>query len=113
MVKIILSQIELSELLNSMREIVREEIAASAAINMSEHLPKVDRLLTISEAAKLLSLSVATLYGLVHSAKIPVSKQGKRLYFSEQELFFWVKTGRKKTITEIDADANKYLQKRR
>ncbi|HEX7414178.1 MAG TPA: helix-turn-helix domain-containing protein [Bacteroidia bacterium] len=51
-----------------------------------EGQPEADKLLTIKEAGAFLHLSVPTLYGYVSRAAIPVSKQGKRLYFSKQEL---------------------------
>lgn len=72
-----------------------------------------DQLLTIQEAANFLHLSVPTIYGYVSKNNIPFSKKGKRLYFSKQELTDWVKTGRKKTIAEISAEANTYLTKRK
>lgn len=72
---------------------------------------EVDKLLTIQEAASFLHLSVPTLYGYVSKTLIPVSKQGKRLYFSKQELTEWVKAGRKKTISEIQKDS--YLKSSR
>jgi len=68
-------------------------------------------LLTIQDAATLLHLSVPTLYGYVSKSIIPVSKQGKRLYFSKEELTDWVKAGRKKTISEIQSDS--YLKSSR
>lgn len=45
-----------------------------------------DELLTVEQAAKLLKLSVATLYSKVCRNEIPVNKQGKRLYFYRVEL---------------------------
>jgi len=69
--------------------------------------------LTIKQAAAFLSLSVPTLYGLVSRQSIPVSKQGKRLYFSQSELIDWVKTGRKLTLSEIDSQAGSNLGKRK
>jgi excisionase family DNA binding protein len=77
----------------------------------NEPQPPPDELLTIKQAAQLLCLSVATLYSLVSRAAIPVSKRGKRLYFSKAELLEWVKAGRKKTTTEIAAEAAQYLTK--
>jgi excisionase family DNA binding protein len=70
-------------------------------------------LLTIQQAADLLNLSVPTIYGLVSRSDIPVSKRGRRLYFSKQELLEWVKAGRKKTNSEIEAEAQNYINKRR
>jgi len=71
--------------------------------------PEEDKLLTIQQAAQLLVLSVPTIYGLVQRAEIPVCKRGKRLYFSKQELTAWIKAGRKKTVSEIDAEAHTYI----
>jgi predicted DNA-binding transcriptional regulator AlpA len=71
-----------------------------------------EQLLNIQQAGNLLNLSVATLYGYVQRAAIPVSKKGKRLYFSKAELLEWVKEGRKKTISEIEAEADQYLIKK-
>ena len=81
----------------------------------SENHPEADQLLTIQQAAELLSLSVPTLYGYVHRAEIPVSKRPgtKRLIFSKQELIEWVKVGRKKTVSEIEAEANQYFTKKK
>src|ERR1044072_2525173 len=73
-----------------------------------EQEPEADQLLTIKQAAEFLNLSVPTLYGYVHRSEIPVSKKSKRLYFSKQELTEWVKSGRKKTVAEIAAEADNY-----
>lgn len=72
-----------------------------------------DKLLTIRDAAEILHLSVPTVYGLVQRSEVPVCKRGKRLYFSKQELLAWIKSGRKKTISEINAEAEKYIHSRK
>lgn len=70
-----------------------------------------DQLLTVKEAAQLLELSVATIYGYVQRKEIPVMKRSKRLYFSKVELIAWIKAGRKKTISEINKDVDNFLSK--
>ncbi len=80
---------QLFEKLNSI-----EQILLSQGNNTQ---PETDQLLTIKQAGEFISLSVPTIYGLVQRAAIPVSKQGKRLYFSKQELTDWIKSGRKLT----------------
>lgn len=77
-----------------------------------EHIPEPEDLLTITQAAKLITLSVPTIYNLVQRSKIPVSKQGKRLYFSKVELIAWIKQGRKKTAAEISSEADLYISSR-
>jgi excisionase family DNA binding protein len=61
-----------------------------------------DKLLSVQEAAKLLSLSVPTLYSKVSKKELPVMKRSKRLYFSHNDLLKYVKEGRRKTIGEIE-----------
>ncbi|QQL49883.1 helix-turn-helix domain-containing protein [Mucilaginibacter ginkgonis] len=58
-------------------------------------------LFSITQAAKFLNLSISTIYGKVCRREIPVSKQGKRLYFNKTELLEWVKSGRKRTLVEL------------
>ena len=58
-------------------------------------------LLTIQQAAELLNLSISTLYAKVSRKQIPVSKKGKRLYFSKAELIAWIKSGKQLTETDI------------
>jgi excisionase family DNA binding protein len=57
--------------------------------------------ISIQQASTFLNLSISTLYGKVYRGEIPVSKQGKRLYFSRSELIEWIRAGRKRTITEV------------
>lgn len=69
-----------------------------------------DQLLNIKQAAALVNLSVPTLYQRVQHSKIPVIKSGGKLLFSRFELLAFVKSGRRKTINEIDqeiADSDK------
>jgi excisionase family DNA binding protein len=79
----------------------------------TEPQQEADQLLTINQAAELLKLSVPTIYGLVSRSAIPVSKPGKRLYFSKKDLLSWIKEGRKKTKDEIEAEAQSYINKKR
>lgn len=71
-----------------------------------------DKLLTIREAAEVIHLSVPTIYGLVQRQEIPVCKKGKRLYFTQEELTQWIKTGRKKTVAEIQSEADQYITRK-
>ncbi|MEC5173903.1 helix-turn-helix domain-containing protein [Chryseobacterium nepalense] len=68
-----------------------------------------DQLLTIQEAAEFLSLTVPTMYSKVSKREIPCMKRSKRLYFSRTELLEYLKEGRKKSNTEIEAEAEAYL----
>jgi excisionase family DNA binding protein len=48
--------------------------------------------LDVKEAALLLRVAVATLYGWVHCRKIPHRKHGSKLVFSRDELSDWSKS---------------------
>jgi hypothetical protein len=52
----------------------------------------------------------ATVYGEVHKGIIPVHKRAKKLMFLKSEVDIWLKTGRKRTIAEIESEADNYLQ---
>ncbi len=91
---------QLYDKLSNIEDLLRE--AKTPAI-------KQDQLLTISEAAKFLNLSVPTIYGKVSRQEIPVNKQGKRLYFYRSELADWIKQGRKKTTAEIRQEAEETI----
>ena len=75
--------------------------------------PETEILLTVQEAAKFLSLSVPTIYGLISKGKIPVMKRSKRCYFSKIELMEYLKAGRKKTVDEIESETDNFLNNRK
>jgi predicted DNA-binding transcriptional regulator AlpA len=69
----------------------------------------VDEFLDIIETSKYIKKAVPTIYGMVQQKEIPVCKRGKRLYFLKAELDNWIKGGRKKTIVEIQNEAEQHL----
>ncbi|MBL7766989.1 MAG: helix-turn-helix domain-containing protein [Chitinophagaceae bacterium] len=71
--------------------------------------PPAEELLTVQDTAKLLSLSVPTIYGLISKGELPVMKRSKRCYFSKVELINYLKQGRKKTLAETAIEAENYL----
>lgn len=73
---------------------------------------QTEQLFTVKEAAQFLKLSVPTIYALVSRAEIPYMKKGKRLYFSNLQLIDWLKTGRRKTLSETAKEAEQYLTRK-
>ena len=65
--------------------------------------------LSIEETATFLNLSKNTIYSKVNKRELPVMKKGKRLYFSQEELSNYLKSGRVKTATQLENDADDYL----
>jgi excisionase family DNA binding protein len=64
------------------------------------------------ETADFLGVTLSTVYILNQKRKIPSCKRGKRLYFFKKDLIEWVKVGRTKTLSEIEAGADSYLASR-
>lgn len=71
-----------------------------------------ETLLTVKEAAEFLSLTVPTIYGLIHKGELPVMKRSKRCYFSKEDLFNYIKKGRIKTIDEIKTESSAFDSKK-
>jgi len=73
--------------------------------------PIKEELLTIKQAAEMLSVSVPTIYGYVHQRAIPCMKRRGRLYFSKLELLTWIQSGRRATTEEIKRNALNSLER--
>ena len=70
-----------------------------------------DEFLTIPQAAKLLHLSVPTMYGKTHRNELPFMKRGKRVLFSKKQLIEYIEQGRKLTNDELKEHAHEFLKK--
>ena len=53
-----------------------------------------------------------TVYAWVNRNLIPYHKRGKKLYFLKSEIDDWLKSGRIKTVAEIQSDADTFLTKK-
>lgn len=94
------------------RQLFREELEHYFAENKTgETVAETDEIGGIDLAIKITGLAKPTIYALVSERKIPHSKQGKRLYFSRQELLEWLKQGKRKTQAEIKIEAENFGQK--
>lgn len=80
-----------------------------------ENIPGVyaNELMNVQQVAEYLTLSVQTIYGLVHKMEIPNCKRGKRLYFKRTEIDDWIGQSRRKTIAEIEQEASNYILRNR
>jgi excisionase family DNA binding protein len=89
--------------------LIENSINKALSSQRNETKQETDELLTVQEAAKFLSLSVPTVYGLIHKGAIPFMKRSKRCYFYKFELNNYLKQGRRKTNEEINSEVNSYL----
>ena len=95
-----------------LESLIENSLRRILATQPSSQLSEPEMLLTVQDAAKFLSLSVPTIYGLISKGELPVMKRSKRCYFSKAELINYLKQGRKKTVSEIEAEAQTVTRKR-
>ncbi len=94
------------------RQLFREELENFFTENrIGENKAETEEIGGIDLAIELTGLAKPTIYSLCSERKIPHSKQGKRLYFSRQDLLEWIKNGKRKTQNEIAIEADNYGQK--
>lgn len=103
MENLVFTQLSITEVKQLFRQELHQYFSEHPALGKQNDSGKEP--LSVQEAAELLKLSVATVYALVQKAAIPVSKRGKRLYFSKQELLEWIQQGRKATHAELQQRA--------
>lgn len=77
----------------------------------NEPQKETDRWFDLNELCEYLPEKPAkpTVYGWVSSSIIPFHKRAKKLFFLKSEIDIWLKTGRKKTVAEIESEADTYL----
>jgi predicted DNA-binding transcriptional regulator AlpA len=63
----------------------------------------------IDAACQIIGKAKPTIYALIKKRLLPRYKNGKKLYFFEDELIEWIGRGRKKTLSEIEQEAANYL----
>lgn len=73
-------------------------------------LPKPERRpIMIDEACKILGKAKQTVCTLSRLGEIPSCRQGRKVYFYEDELLAWINNGKVKTAQEIKEDAERAI----
>jgi excisionase family DNA binding protein len=101
---IVMSPEELEELMKSTVRTVLTEFKPG-----SQSRPEDRLFMNCDEASNYLGISKPTLYGWVHDRKIPSMKVGKRLAFEKSIIDEWILNTRRKTIDEIETEAQNHL----
>ncbi|MDR1583419.1 MAG: helix-turn-helix domain-containing protein [Prevotellaceae bacterium] len=65
----------------------------------------------IEEACQIIGKAKPTIYALVRKRLLPCYKNGKKLYFFEDELLEWISKGKKKTLQEIESEVESDYKK--
>lgn len=100
---------EVREELESIIENALRKVLSEDNKDRSYHHPPSTDLLDIKAASRFLGLAVPTLYSQVSKRLVPHSKRGKKLFFSKSELIQWIKDGNRKTLSDLQVDAEKFI----
>lgn len=96
---------QLAEELAEIKELVKK---GQTPIVPQKRIP-----IDIEEASKIIGKAKPTIYALVRQRVIPCYKNGKKLYFFEDELLEWISKGKKKTLQEIEQEAKSNFRNRK
>ena len=68
--------------------------------------------LTVNEVSQMLNISKGTIYNLNSERLIPSYKRGGRIYFDKKEIVEWIRDDRRKTIKQLQAEAELEFRKK-
>ena len=82
-------------LVDLLKPVIKQAVADAMA-ELSENVkPRPPRPLTVEETSQYLSIPKSSLYQLTSKKKIPFFKRGKHLFFYQDQLDQWIKSGDK------------------
>jgi len=108
-------KITFEELPNAIMQLIKKVECIEQIIIKKDSPPQheIDELLSVPQTAEFLRLTIPTIYSKVSKGELPCMKRSNRIYFSRIELMEYLKAGRKKTVDEIEAEAEKYIQSKK
>ncbi len=68
-------------------------------------------LLTVKDVSQMLNLSKGAIYNMTSAQRIPFFKNGGRVYFDRKAINEWVRNDRRKTIKQLQEEAEKEHRK--
>lgn len=78
-------------------------------LQKTEPKSEIETPIQLDEVVPITGLSKPTLYSYVQRNEIPYHKKGNRLYFFKTEIIEWIKTGKQKTLKELEAETDDFL----
>jgi excisionase family DNA binding protein len=109
------NEISFENLPKAVAHLVNElaEIKSLVVKGQSPTVPQKRVPIGIEEACRIIGKAKPTVYALVRKRLLPCYKNGKKLYFFEDELLEWIAKGKKKTLSEIESEAETEYNKRK
>lgn len=89
------------------------EMAVGKMTVLNKAIATVEEPIDVQTAAKLLNLSLPSLYRKTHHREIPHCKRGNRLYFFQTELIKWVESGKILSQREVEIAADRFSKNKK
>ena len=105
---IILSQINLQELADLLSSRIKGDLIKS--IPPPTQISKNELPIGFDKAMEILCMKERTLRAKIATNEIPYYQRARQLYFFESELIEYIKTGKRKTVSEIQEEAQAYIK---
>ena len=107
------NEISFENLPKAVAHLVSEIVTIKLLVEVKQphQVPQKRVPIDITEACQIIGKAKPTIYTLVRKRLIPCYKNGKKLYFFEDELLEWISKGRKKTLQEIESEATADFKK--
>ena len=87
--------------------LIKEVTQIKELVECKQNPPPAKRVpIGIEDACQIIGKAKPTVYTLVRKRLLPCYKNGKKLYFFEDELLEWISKGKKKTMLEIELEAD-------
>ena len=67
--------------------------------------------LSVGDVAKKLGVTKGAIYNMTHTKQIPCFKKVGRVYFDSKEIDEWIRSDRRKTVKQLQEEANIKLQR--
>lgn len=109
------NQISFDKLPEAVAHLIKEvtQIKELVVCNQNQNSTPTKRVpIGIEEACLIIGKAKPTVYALVRKRLLPSYKNGKKLYFFEDELVEWISNSKRKTIQEIEAEVKADYQTR-
>ena len=93
--------------------LIKEVTQIKELVGCKQNPPPAKRVpIGIEETCQIIGKAKPTVYTLVRKRLLPCYKNGKKLYFFEDELLEWISKGKKKTLLEIESESEAEYKKR-
>ncbi len=98
---------------NEIKQLIEKAVEKAIRDKLNNESEQTTNFLDFNQTAEFLGIAKATLYGKCSNLLIPHFKKGKKLYFDKAELLDWLKSGKRKTINDINESVNSHLINRK